>query len=158
MNRYKQRNKTLAQRFWEKVDVKGKDDCWMWNAYVDSDGYGQFRYYDRQQKAHRSAWILTHGEIPEGMFVCHHCDTPSCVNPAHLFIGTHQDNVDDQYNKGRGNFGERHGRSKLTEQEVLLIRDLYDNGCYTQEELSDMYHISRGQIGAIVRKESWAYL
>lgn len=92
---------TLSERFWEKVDILGKDDCWNWTACKNSDGYGEIRMYPSKDKAHRIAYKLTHGEIIDGMEVCHKCDNPSCCNPKHLFLGTHRDNILDMYAKGR---------------------------------------------------------
>jgi HNH endonuclease len=86
-------------RFWEKVDRSG--DCWVWTAGTAHFGYGQFHLDGKPEKAHRISWILTYGPIPEGLLVCHHCDNPPCVNPRHLFVGSHRDNALDKVAKGR---------------------------------------------------------
>ena len=86
-------------KFWKKVDKSG--DCWLWMAGKLEKGYGQFWFDGRTHRAHRMAWLLTNGEIPEGMCVLHKCDNPPCVNPSHLWLGTNQDNMDDMNNKGR---------------------------------------------------------
>ena len=92
-----------TDRFWSKVEEQ--DGCLVFKSYYDRDGYGRYRLDGGRSapkiKAHRAAWILTHGEIPEGMFVLHKCDNPPCVNPEHLFLGTPKDNMIDMVRKGR---------------------------------------------------------
>jgi hypothetical protein len=88
--------------FWSRVDAsRGADSCWSWTGALDSGGYGQCGRDRRLHKTHRVAWMLTHGEIPDGLVVCHHCDNRRCCNPAHLFVGTQGDNVRDMVRKGR---------------------------------------------------------
>jgi len=88
-----------VKRFWDKVDKTG--ECWIWTASKYLNGYGQFRFDGKNWGAHRMAWLLTNGEIPDGMLVCHTCDNPSCIRPAHLFIGTQKQNMRDCIDKGR---------------------------------------------------------
>lgn len=97
-----------VDRFWEKVDKKTDNDCWEWKAYKISNKPGrEYGYFDFgggvDGLAHRFSYILHYGEIPDGMEVCHRCDNPKCVNPKHLFLGSHQDNMDDMMKKNRGN-------------------------------------------------------
>lgn len=93
---------SMEERFWSKVDLKGPDDCWEWQASKLPDGYGSFGVRSRVvDKAHRVSWVLKNGPIPDGMSVCHRCDNPPCVNPDHLFLGTQQDNMKDMVSKGR---------------------------------------------------------
>jgi hypothetical protein len=115
------------QRFWIKVDKSaGETACWLYMGFRKWDGYGWLgRQVDGKRRyltAHRMAWILTHGEPPAGAHILHQCDNPPCCNPAHLKLGTHQDNMADQRAKGRHVHGERTRRNKLTYEQVVEIR------------------------------------
>jgi hypothetical protein len=93
----------IAARFWPKVDwTGGPSSCWWWRSSV-SGRYGQFSIYDgRREQAHRLAWMLFNRlPFPKGMYACHRCDAPTCVNPAHIFVGTQADNLRDASRKGR---------------------------------------------------------
>ncbi len=93
--------------FWKKVDKDLRNPCWIWLAAKDLEGYGFFWFKNKQVRSHRFSWEITHGKIPNGLFVCHHCDNPSCVRPDHLFLGTCQDNALDMISKGRGTTGRK---------------------------------------------------
>ena len=142
-------------RFWSKVDVRQPDSCWPWQAYRARKGYGIVRWAGRNQKAHRVAYQLEVGEIPAGLFVCHRCDNPPCVNPAHLFLGTTQDNTRDMMEKGRGtdNSGEKNPRAKLTWEEVEEIRARRD-AC-SQKELAEAFGVSVATINQILVHRTW---
>lgn len=81
-------------RLLDKIEIAG--ECWLWQASTNSDGYGQFQLYGRPWRAHRASWTLHIGPIPEGLHVLHSCDTPLCINPSHLRLGTHQENMQDR--------------------------------------------------------------
>lgn len=99
--------KDLA-RFWPKIDVAGADECWNWNAGFGHGGYGLFQLNKRAIGAHRIAWTIAFGEIPQDKpFICHRCDNPKCCNPSHLFAGTPNDNVQDCKSKGRFPTGDK---------------------------------------------------
>ena len=95
-------------RFWSKVDIKGPDDCWEWQASKKQTGYGAFSFNGKNWGAHRFSYFLEHGEFDQTLDVCHTCDNPPCVNPKHLWLGTASDNLSDMGRKGR------HRMQKLT--------------------------------------------
>ena len=113
---------TTVARFWSKVEVGDPATCWTWRARKNEKGYGVFR----DKKAHRVAYNLLIGKIPDGQICCHKCDNPSCCNPHHIFLGSHADNIRDARDKGRlrgmGIAGERHPNAKLTDLQVEEIR------------------------------------
>lgn len=123
-------------RFMAKVSPEPNTGCWLWTGTASSRGYGKFRIGSgrtrRMVGAHRFAYEHFVGPIPTGLYVCHHCDTPACVNPAHLFVGTNGDNVRDMDAKGRRRprppLGEDHWNSKLTEDRVRELREWVRSG------------------------------
>lgn len=91
----------LPKRFWKKVVKCEPNECWYWKANTYADGYGQISVKGKPRQAHRVAYELCVGPIPEGLCVLHYCDNPSCVNPQHLYVGTHSDNMQDRAKRGR---------------------------------------------------------
>lgn len=165
---------TLAnahERFWGKPERIG--DCLVWPATQQNhSGYGLFYCDGKYRAAHRIAYILAHGPIPDGMFVCHRCDNPSCVNPEHLFLGTHQDNMDDCTRKGRHARGDRSGprlhpekmsrgehryNAKLTDDLVREIRRLHQNGMRGRA-IGKAFGITESAVSAIVHGKSWKHV
>ena len=150
-------------RFWAKVHRGKEDECWVWTAGQDKDMYGKFRIIQDDKKidvrAHRYSWFLFSGRMPsDNVKVCHTCDHPYCVNPKHLFLGTTQDNTKDRDEKGRQSRGESHSDAKLTDEKVKEIRELYDTGNYTQDQLSDLFRVSQSNISRIVLRKTWKHI
>src|SRR2546429_469655 len=114
-----------ANRFWAQVEIRGPEDCWSWVGGKFQSGYGYFRYSRKLLRAHRVAWLIAKGEIPDELNVLHSCDHPACVNPNHLFLGTDADNMNDKVAKGRARGakrGEMHHKARLTTGQVAEIR------------------------------------
>jgi HNH endonuclease len=152
-------------RFWSRVDRRGPDECWGWTAGTQGNGYGRLRIDRRRVLAHRMAWELTFGPIPagtgyHGTCVCHRCDDPSCCNPAHMFLGTHADNMTDRDRKGRNRppRGSGQGAAILDEQRVALIRELYATGEYLQRELGQKFGVHKSTITAIASRRTWKHV
>ncbi len=151
---------SLAERFAEKIDTTSSvRGCWLWTAKTNPNGYG--RIYDGRKPAlaHRVAWTLFVGPIPHGLFVLHRCDNPPCCNPAHLFLGTHADNMRDKVQKGRQGSprGEEASSAKLTAESVLLIRAAVASG-RTQTEVGRKFGIHNSQVSRIVNRKVWTHL
>ena len=106
----------IKDRFESKFVPEPNSGCWLWVAAVDKDGYGQFWSDGNTRHAHRTSYRLYVGEIPESLCVLHRCDVSACVNPAHLFLGTHADNIVDKVAKGRQARGDEHGSRKHPER------------------------------------------
>ena len=143
----------LEQRFWSKVAVGEPDECWEWQAARMPRGYGVIGGPVRY--AHRAVWVLTHGEVPAGMHVLHRCDNPPCVNPAHLFLGTHAKNVADMDAKGRrkGPKGETHPAAKLTAEQVRAIRR--ECAEVSQRVVAERYGVDPSTVSRIVHGKQW---
>ncbi len=166
------KNNELA-RFWQKVDRRDDTECWLWTGGMYHDGYGRFSPYHRENvRAHRYAYAVAFGEIPEGAVICHKCDTPACVNPSHLFAGSVRDNARDMRQKGRSATGERNGvytqpdrhargeqshHAKLTAADVLAIRTASAQGTRPQA-IAGMYGVSSGAIYHILNGKTWKHV
>lgn len=146
--------------FWRKVNKGSNEECWPWMAYKNHRGYGKKGLGDKDvYEAHRLSYFLHHNVDPGELYVCHKCDNRACVNPAHLFLGTQADNIADAKSKNRLSVGSRHYIAKITESQVLEIRDLYATGNYSQAELARQYGFkSSVSILQIVRKQIWKHI
>ncbi len=148
--------KTTEQRFWGKV--KKTRSCWNWTG-SKSRGYGFISICGKMYLVHRYSYSLHNGDIPKGkgwhgLCVCHKCDNRKCVNPRHLFLGDHNDNIQDAKRKGKFR-GENAGRTKLIKKQVKQIRKLLALGKFSQREIASMFDISRGSVDGINRGLIW---
>lgn len=152
---------TDDERFWSKVRIVNPEACWLWMASLDRKGYGGFRFRGKSAIASRVAWILTHGDPPQGAHVLHHCDVPRCCNPRHLYLGTNKDNVADRERRGRRRTGyvpgEANGSHVLTNEDVREIRELHANG-WTLVRLHERFGVSCTRLSLIVRGLAWTHL
>lgn len=153
---------TMADRFWRKVDKSG--DCWLWTGTKTNNGYGMFCVDGSMRLAHRVAWQLTHGLLPEwseqrtGLCVLHRCDVRACVNPSHLWLGSNSENMTDMMLKKRhrakSSPGELNGCCVLSNAEVLAIR----NDERISAVIARDYGISGGQVRKIKCRQRWGHL
>jgi hypothetical protein len=146
--------KTLDERL--ELHVHRTSTCWIWIGNRSHQGYGTTTIDQSPRMAHRLWWSKVNGPIPKGMFVCHKCDNPSCVNPAHLFLGTPKDNSQDMVRKGRVNrpIGDRHPQAKLRNCDVREIRRLSLTGL-THTDLGKRYGVCASSICLMVSGKTW---
>lgn len=135
---------------------RAENGCLEWQHSLHSAGYGQVWNGKKIAVTHRVSWELTHGPIPDGMCVCHKCDNHLCVDPEHLFLGTMKDNHDDMKSKGRSPRGERHGLTRLTEEDVFYIRTAVASG-HTQTALALLFDHSKDAISCMCAGETWGH-
>ena len=145
----------LIERFVNSYLPEPNTGCWLWNDKTNDKGYGIFTIGLSNIGAYRLSYYLYKGLIPPKMAVCHSCDTPSCVNPDHLWVGSHADNMADASSKNRMHPGEKNGACKLQEAQVLEIVSLYKTNNYTRQQLSNMFSIGQSTIGRILTGDSW---
>jgi len=176
------------ERFWKKVVVSGDNECWIWSAGRDNDGYGRFWDGTRLRGAHQFSWEIHNGPIPAGLCVCHTCDVRPCVNPSHLFLATNELNSADRAAKGRSASGDRHGSrthpeclqrgdahwvnrrpecvpcgaqradSKLTEDDVREIRKLHAAGVHLSRRLASHFGVDRTLLWRIAKRKTWRHV
>ena len=174
-----------ARRFWEKVSLDAPDVCWLWlGCRFAGKQYGVFRYQYKNWRAHRFAYAITHGDIPEGLLVCHACDNPACCNPDHLLLGTNANNSEDMVTRGRSlkgidivpperrargdksgarlhpermPRGERHGHSKLSDDIVRSIRLRHAAG-ESQQSIASSIGIHQTAVSRVVLRQTWKHI
>ena len=143
------------ERFWEKVQVGDSDECWLWTGATMKDGYGNIKWQGRYTRAHRLAYELEHGPIPEGAAVCHTCDTPLCVNPRHLFVGTTSDNMQDMADKHRTKWDLHPELTKITRGQAREIRKMFAAGTISHKGIQERYGLSQSHTSAIISGIRW---
>ena len=139
------------------IDTSG---CWIFTGGSKNGFHGSLYYEGESEQAHRLAWMLIKGKIPDGLFVLHKCDVGMCVNPDHLFLGTQEDNIADMDSKGRSNrpqLGEKNGRALISSLDVIEIRKLHSEGMI-YAELARRYNLSISAIARIVTRQSWSHI
>jgi hypothetical protein len=143
---------TFEERFWSMVSK----DCWIWKGALQRDGYAHFGRNGKTISAHRYVYETLVGPIPEGMDVLHRCDVRSCVNPAHLFLGSHAENMADMKRKRRTTYGERNSHATLTDDMVREIRPLF--GKVTQREIAKRFGVGLGAIAMLSSGKTWRHV
>ena len=156
-------SKTIKQ-FWDNVDKGTEDECWLWTAPLNKEGYGHLycSISKRSYVAHRLSYEIMHGVEPKGFIVCHGCHVRNCVNPHHLMLGTTQDNVDDLTAKNMGFLakGEAHPRSKLTVERVRYIRKVFANeyNWYTCRMIGEEWGVNPSTIRSVALGKTWKHV
>lgn len=152
--------KHLRERLLQRTNVGGQDDCWPWRGPLNEDGYGTIWFGGKALKVHRAMLQLVLGRnLAEGECACHRCDNPSCINPRHLFVGSHLQNMRDCAKKGRSTrlVGSKDGNAKLTEYRVQQIRTRSAGG-ESYRSLAKEFGVTYGLIGHIVRRRLWRHV
>lgn len=151
----------IKERLFSKVKVR-RNGCWEWTGALSNKGYGRFRIGKKLYLPHRVVYELTYGKIDKDKEICHKCDNPLCVNPTHLFMGTHSDNMKDCFKKGRlvipinNRKGEQVGNSKLKDADILKIREL-DKTMY-RKDIAKLYDVHGTQISRCLNGISFKHI
>jgi len=152
--------KSVEDRFWSKVNKT--ESCWLWTGSKSDFGHGQIRIDGRNTVASRYVWEIMKGPITDRLFVLHKCDNPTCVRIDHLFLGTQKDNIKDMHSKGRafkGNYkGKLNPASKLTEEEVIRMREMHHESNLNYCELARLFKVHNTTSRAIIKRENWAHI
>lgn len=142
----------LIDRFWSRVKVVGRNDCWLWTAKLDVMGYGLFYIHTLRHQAHRVSWMIWHQKpIPDGLLGCHSCDNPTCVNPHHIFLGTTQENTADAAAKGRL-------VRKLEPHQVRAIRHKLSTTDLSMNAIAKQFSVSQQTIVKIAKRRTWRHV
>lgn len=143
----------MTDAFDAKIE-RVESGCWLWTGALFRDGYGAVSVNRKMQRAHRVALARSGVDVPKGAFVCHTCDTPRCVNPEHLYVGTPGSNVADAVARDRHMRGTRSAHAKLTDQDVTAIRQAIG----THDEIAARYGVTRPTVSHIRERKTWKHL
>jgi hypothetical protein len=149
----------LVRRLWKRVEkTVGENGCWLWRGSL-RNGYGQIRLSNDAGLAytHIVSWVIANGPVPDGYYVLHECDTRTCVNPKHLFLGTHLDNMKDMREKGRSCTGVKHFRAKLVDAQIVEIRNRRSSG-ELERSIADSFSVSASLISMITNRKTWKHV
>lgn len=146
------------KRFYSYVELIPFSECWWWTGNLSRQGYGSFYVNKKTLGAHRYSYTLNKGPIDEGLFVCHSCDNPMCVNPDHLWLGTPLDNARDAMTKGRICMGERAPKAKLTGEIVKRMRDMHYIDGVKQNVLAEMFGVSNPVAHYAITGKTWKHI
>lgn len=144
---------TLKERLLKGYEEDQTTGCWNWIKYRDRDGYGNIAVKSKPMQAHRASYQVFVGPLEPSLFICHTCDNPSCINPDHLYQGTHKQNQKDKQNRQRI-VGEKHPYAKLKDTDILKIR----NSDLSQEKLGKIYNVTQAHVGRIKRNLNWSHI
>lgn len=146
--------KTPAERLASRSELNPRTGCLIWRGSVNKDGYGSLQLEGKILRTHRVAWILKNGPIPKDRIICHHCDTPACVNTEHMYLGTDQTNSDDKIKRGRINSrkGGLNGRAVVPAADIQEIR----NDTRPSRILAEFYGVNRSTIQRIKKGTTWS--
>jgi len=150
----------VAARFWSHVHKREAGECWLWSG-GQIKRYGQTKVDGKSIGAHRLSWIIANNaDIPVGICVCHSCDVTACVNPAHLFLGTTQENTKDRDIKGRHRvvFGDKHYAAKLTTNDVVKIKALFAKGGISRRKIAKQYGVAHTVINHVINGSAWKHV
>lgn len=151
------RPQNTPSKFWSRVSRGLPDECWNWLGAKSRGGYGNVRFQNKFYRAHRLAYELENGPFGDGLLVCHRCDNPLCCNPNHLFLGTPKDNVLDAVGKRRMSVCSKNGRALFTDDEALLLRDMYRGGI-TATSIARHLGLSKITVWMLCAGKTWKYL